>query len=103
MYSIIVKACEQNILINVFNDELTCKNIKEFDMTSMSIHLNFIDQYFDVLKYKNPIGNYFFRIENKVDDENYSINHINFNPSMLKSNNGYLLDKTENYFSLFLQ
>ena len=101
IYSIIIKACEQKILSNVFNGELTCKNIKEFDTTSMSIHLNFVDQYFDVLKYKNPIGNYFFRIENKVDVENYSINHINFNPSMLKSNNGYLLDKTENYFSFY--
>ena len=98
-YSIIIKSCEQYILDILFKGELNCKDINEFDFSSKLAHLNFIDHYIDVLNYQNPLGHYFYKIENKLDEENYSINHLNFNPSLLKSQNGYILEEV-NYSTL---
>ena len=103
LYTIIIKSCEQYILDHLFNGEMACKDIKDFDFSTMLAHLNFMDHYIDVLNYEHPIGNYFYKIENKLDEENYSINHLNFNPSLIRSNKGYVLEKkieesTINYF-----
>ena len=101
IYSIIVKSCEKYILNNIFNDDLNCNDINELDFSSKAIHLNFIEQYIDASKYKNPIGKYFFRIENKFDKDNYSVNHLNFNPSIIKSNNGYIFEDVVSKNSFF--
>ena len=101
IYSIIVKSCEKYILNNIFNNNLNYNDINELDFSSKAIHLNFIEQYIDVSKYKNPIGKYFFRIENKFDKDNYSVNHLNFNPSIIKSNNGYIFEDVVSKNSFF--
>ena len=100
-YSIIIKSCEQNILKAVFNDKLICKEVNEFEISSILVHLNFIEEYIDISKYNNPVGKFFYRIENKLDDENYKINHLMFNPSAMRSNNGYIFNKKEEYCSHF--
>ena len=100
-YSIIVKTCEQNILRNIFDNELICKEINELDMSSILVHLNFVEEYIDISKYNNPVGKYFYRLENKLDNDNYKINHIIFNPSAMISNDGYIIDKKEEYCSHF--
>ena len=92
IYNILITSCNQNIINNIFNGELTCQNIDNFDMSFKSIHLNFVDQYIDVLKYEDPITKYFYRITNKLDSNLYSINHLIFNPSLLKTNKGYIVD-----------
>ena len=65
-------------------------------MIARVAHLNFIDQYIDILKYKNPVNKYYFRIDNLLDMVTYSVNHLNFNPALLKSKIGYVLDKEKN-------
>ena len=101
IYSVIIKECDQTILDSLFNGELMCKNISNYDMTARIAHLNFIDQYIDILKYNEPIAKYTFRIENLLDLINYSVNHLNFNPSLLKSNIGYIFNKEKKEYSYF--
>ena len=100
-YSIIIKICDQNIIKNVFNNKFICNDINELDMSSILVHLNFIEEYVDISKYNNPIGKYFYRIENKLDNNQYKINHLLFNPSVMISNNGYIFNKKEEYYSHF--
>ena len=102
-YSIIINSCNQNYLDNVFNGELSCKNINNLDMSLMAIYLNFIDQYIDVLNYDNPITKFFFRIVSKLDEDNYSINNLNFNPSLIRTNDGYFFDNKVKEFSFFYE
>jgi len=99
LYSIIIKSCEQDILDILFNGKYNCKSIDEIN-SNLIVHLNFIDEYIDVLNYKDPVVKYSYRIENKYDKENYFVNHLNFNPAEIKSNVGYILDedKFENSF-----
>ena len=97
-YSVIVIPCQQNILNNIFKGE-TCKDINEINFIQKGIHFNFIDRYIDVTKYKNPLGKYGLRLENKLDKDNYSINHMNFNPSLIKSKSGLILDNVKKEYS----
>ena len=99
IYTIILKKCEQTILDDLFDGKMKCKNNNEYNMSTRLAHLNFIDQYIDVLKYRNPVVKYFYRIENLLDTINYSINYININPSLIKSNDGYVFDRKKEEFS----
>ena len=101
IYTLIIKECDQTILDDIFNGTIKCKNINEYNMIKKAAHFNFIDQYIDVLKYQNPVVKYIYRIENLLDTINYSINYINLNPSLIKSNIGYVLDKTKKEFSYY--
>ena len=85
-YSLILIKCEQNILNNIFDKEYICKENEEIEKVvkkRMGIHFNFIDQYVDILKYKEPIKKYFNKIENSIDKDNYSINNLNINPILI--------------------
>ena len=98
-YNILITSCNQNLIDNVFNGEIACQNINDLDMSFKSFHLNFVDQYIDMLKYEDPITKYFYRISNKLDSNSYSINHLIFNPSLLKTNKGYLINEIVNDYS----
>ena len=102
LYSIIIKSCEQNILDILFNGKYTCKDLDEIN-ADLIVHLNFIDEYIDILKYKDPVVKYSYRIENKYDKNHYFVNHLNFNPAEIKSNTGYILDKFKDEHSFFYE
>ena len=97
-YTVILTKCCSNILNIVFNGSYNCKNDTEREEEFKyggAIHFNFIDQYIDILNYKDSYKKYFYIIENILDKDNYSINHLNFNPSIIKTHNGFFLDKYE--------
>ena len=62
-------------------------------------HFYFIDQYIDVFNYNEPIRKYFYRIENIIEKNAYTTNHLNFNPSLLVTHNGVVFDKIEEQIS----
>ena len=91
-YTIILKKCDQKYLNEIFGNKYICKNedeINEFFKFGV-IHFNYIDQYVNILKHDEPNQKYFYRIENTLDKNNYSINHLNFNPIIIKTNCGLI-------------
>ena len=97
-YSIILIKCKNEILNTIFGDEYKCKvetEIDDFISLKGLVHFNFIDEYVDVLDYKNPKKKYLYRIENTIDQDNFSINHLNFNPSKIITHNGFIFDKSD--------
>jgi len=103
-YSLILIKCEQNILNNIFDKEYICKENEEIEKVvkkRMGIHFNFIDQYVDILKYKEPIKKYINKIENSIDKDNYSINHLNINPILITTQNGFIFNHYQNRISYY--
>ena len=97
-YSLILIKCDQNILNNILDKGYTCKNDDEIETIVNKrggIHINFIDHYADILNYKEPIKKYINRIENTIDKDNYSINNINYNPILIKTQKGILFSHYE--------
>ena len=101
-YSIVVERCEEDTLELILGKGNKCKNDLNIDYLfdgGWEIHLNFIDHYIDILDYKAPNIKYFYRIENTFNKNTYSINHINFNPSSIITNNGIILQSIETELS----
>ena len=92
-YGIIVEKC--------FNDEAhkksgygECKIDSEIEslISNNAINLQMIDQYADVLNYEKPFRKYFYTITASFINNNYGINHLNFNPATMVTHNGILFD-----------
>ena len=95
-YSIVMEKCEENTLELILGKDNKCKNDKNMEYLfngAYGTHFAFIDHLIDALDYKGPNRKYIFNIENTLDKNNYAINHINFNPSSIKTNNGVIFDK----------
>ena len=102
IYSLIMYKCDQNILDNIFGKGHKCKDDEEIEKIINKrgvIHFNFIDHFVDILKFEEPIKKYFYRIENTIDKDNYSINYINFNPILIKTQKGIIFDNYEDKIS----
>ena len=94
-YSLILEKCEEETLRLILGTNNNCKN--EIDMEYLfkgdwGTYFNFIDHYIDVLDYKEPNRKYIYRVENTFDKDNYSINHININPSSITTNDGIIFE-----------
>ena len=92
-YGLIVEKCR--------NDDLRklsglgpCKSKEEIDnyILSSGIVLEFVDHYPDVLNYKEPFSKYFYTVSNLLYPKSFTVNHINFNPALIKTHNGIFFD-----------
>ena len=68
-------------------------------MKYVIINFNFIDEYIDLQDYNNPIKKYFYIIKNKIEKEIYAFNQLIFNPTLLRTNDGILIDKIKEEIS----
>ena len=101
-YNIIVEKCDEETLELIVEKGSKCKSeseIKNYFSGKWGLVLNFIDHYVDILDYKKPNNKYFYYIENTLNKERYSINHINFNPSSIETNNGIIFDNIKEELS----
>ena len=94
-YCIILERCEEETINLILNGNNHCKSNDEINKIigfNSAAHLFYIDNYIDVLNYDNPYTKFFYRIENAVQANSYPINHLNFNPSLIKTHNGLIFD-----------
>jgi len=98
-YAIILERCKEetiNIILGGENNHCTTnKQLKEIMGLSSIAHMFYVDYYVDVLNYKNPNNKFLNRVENVINFENYPMNNLNFNPVLLKTHNGLVLDNIE--------
>ena len=94
-YSVLIEKCEEDTLNIVLGEENNCKENSELFKGYMGFHFNFIDQFSDVLNYKKPHTKYFSRIENTIVKDNYSVNHLNFNPSIVNTHDGLIFENSK--------
>ena len=98
-YSIILERCEEETVNLIMDEDTHCRSEDEINTIigfNSAAHLFLIDNYIDVLNYDNPNRKFFYRIENTIQKGNYPINHLNFNPSLVRTHNGLIMDKTKN-------
>jgi len=101
-YQVIVEKCNNDSLKLILGDNYYCKNdheIEQYFSGSKAFFFYFIDQYIDIANYKEPNKKYFYRIENIISKESYTVNHLNFNPSSIKTHNGLIFDNIKEEFS----
>ena len=96
-YSIILEKCEEETLKLILgeNSHTHCKTDEEInELVSFNsiVHLYYVDHYIDPLNYKNPTTKFINQIENSVSAKNYPVNHLNFNPTSVKTHSGLIFD-----------
>ena len=88
VYGIIIEKCFNDS----FKNDCNSNEIIDKYFVRHGISLNFIDQYADVLNYKNPIIKYIYSISSGLTSGSLSLNNLNFNPIITKTHNGIILD-----------
>jgi len=105
MYNIYLQSCNENLVGEVLGNDSQCKNIAEINQylqgsrSQKMIHLYFLDHYINNSDYRNPNKPYFSRLETPFELEHYTVNNIKFNPSLIKTDHGIILEETKEEIS----
>ena len=98
-YSILIDKCSQETLDVVFKTgKYICKNDEQRKYLLKgynAFHLNFINQDIDVLNYNEPNIKYIYRIENLIDQDNYSVNNINLDPVLITTHDNIIIKNSK--------
>ena len=98
-YAIVLERCKEETINLILGGENNhCVSDEKFDDIigiSSAAHMFYIDYYVDVLNYKNPNTKFLNRVENAIKNSIYPMNNLNFNPVLLKTHNGLVLDNIE--------
>ena len=102
-YNIFLEKCSDDSLKQIEGEDLICSSdteIYEYFDNRLTVYFNFIDEYIDMLNYKEPIKKFLFKIESSLDKNNYFMNHLNFNPTFIKTHGGFFFKNTKEKLSL---
>ena len=100
LYNIIVEKCEESTLNLILGEGHQCKNALEFEFNQSysfygEILLYIINHYSDISNYSSPYIKYLEMVGNALSINSFSVNHLNFNPSIIKTYHGLLSDKID--------
>ena len=101
-YSVVVEKCQEDTLQLIFGNNLHCKNeteIEKYFQKNHNFHFNFIDEYIDLLNFREPSKKFFYKIETPIEKDKYNVNHLNFNPTILKTHKGFIFEENEEILS----
>ena len=107
LYNIIAEKCEQSTLNLILGESHQCKNLSEFESILNNnffgeLFIYIINHYVDISNYTNPYKKYIEMVGNVLFSNYYSVNHLNFNPSIIRTYNGLIYDKfNEEYAPIF--
>ena len=93
MYGVIVEKCRNDTLRSLSGARV-CKTPEYIEEYVYSSYVRFIliDNYADVLNYKNPLTKYLFAVTNGVFSGTFTTNHLNFNPAQVITDNGIFVE-----------
>ena len=105
IYNIIVERCKEDTIGYILGEGYHCRNdtemIKYFrSATGVRVfHFYFVNNYINVLDYKNPKKNFIYRLESIFSTSQYSINEIGFNPNKIKTHDGLIFNNIKEEIS----
>ena len=107
-YSIYMGKCQEDILKLILGEGHHCKTDSEINeyfkrRGAKVLDFYFVDNYVNILHYKNPLTKYIYKLETTIYQNQYSINNINFNPATIETNNGLISDNIKQEISYIFQ
>ena len=90
-YGVYIQKCQNNTILN---DNNCLPEIEQNSFLNKIIgyEIYFIDHSINVDDYKNPIIDSIHRITSEINSDSYTLNHLNFNPATIRTNDGIFLD-----------
>ena len=104
IYNIIISRCKDETLNEILGERYKCDNDTEFknffnEEIPKVLNFYFKDNIVNIKNYENPYSEYFFKIENLLNMNTLSSNTLNFNPAVVKTNDGFIHDNIKNNIS----
>ena len=94
IYGLYIQKCKENLTRYILGADTSCRSSDDyFTEATRVLHLYFINNYVNILDYKNPVNKFFYKIENPFQKDEYSTNDININPTLIRSHTGFVSDK----------
>ncbi len=90
-YGVYIQFCQNHSIINN-NNCYSTNEINNFLENIIGYEIYFIDHSIDVENYKNPIINSIHRITSEINSNSFVLNHLNFHPAILRTDDGIFLD-----------
>jgi len=97
-YTVAIEKCNNSTINLILGEGTHCRNDSEINRIlgfNGGAYFYYIDNYVDVIDYKNPITKFFNIIENAMQLDYYFMNHLNFNPTLIKTHNGLVFDNVK--------
>ena len=101
-YAIIMEKCK-NDKTRTSSGSGACKSEQDINNFIYSSSINFLvlDNSIDVLNYKKPFEKFLYPITNNILRNLISINNLNFNPALIKTDKGFIFDRNKEENSYF--
>jgi hypothetical protein len=95
-YSFAIERCKDDDLRKMAGLG-SCKSKEDIDdiINWSIVHVDILDHYPDVLNYHHPFQDYFYSMNHIMYSNFYVNNEIDFNPILLKTNYGIVIDKSK--------
>ena len=104
MYGVIIEKC-RNDTLRALSGSRVCRDQEYIEEYVYSSYVRFmlIDNYADVLNFKEPLTKYLYAVTNGVFPGTFTTNHLNFNPVLIKTDDGmffeHIKEETSYFFS----
>ena len=105
-YTLIIEKCEEETINLILGGRSYCRSeeeIEELMQFSTAAHLYYVDNYINILNYKNPNVKFFNVLESSIGYNSYPMNHLNINPTSIKTNDGLIWDHNYENFSYIFE
>jgi hypothetical protein len=105
MYNIFIQNCSEEHIGEILENTSCTKNPAEINQYFQGLrkqkmfHIYFLDHYVNNSDYRNPNKPFFSRLETPIELDQYTIHHMKFNPSIIKTDNGMILERTKEEIS----
>ncbi len=93
-YGVYIQKCQNNTNINN-NNCYSSTEIDNFLQNVIGYEIYFIDHSVNVENYKNPVITSIHRITSEINSNSYVLNHLNFHPVSIRTNDGLILDNNK--------
>ena len=95
VFGVVIKKCVNTTFRQEHFEACSPENEINDYLDKIFLSFNIIDNYVDILNYKNPIKKYIYSITGGITQDSYSTNNLNFNPGLIVSYDDLFRDKAE--------
>ena len=97
IYNIIIESCKEDTVDLILGEGSHCKET-EFNELNENYtyfgvaYIYFINNFIDIINYEKPKKEFLYVVEGMLYKNEYSANHLNFNPVQIKTHTGLIFD-----------
>jgi len=100
IYNIIIESCKEDTIDLILGEGNHCKETEFYNLNEnysyfAIAYLYFINNYVDIINYEKPKKQFVYTVEGVINKNEYTTNHLNFDPLQIKTHNGLIFDNIE--------